>query len=229
MSADSCADYSFVDFSNCTKATEPSACSGNRFVGGLVEQKGVESQVVGENDDRLDDSDRVGLLVDEAFCKGLDKGRSEVMIAYREKVDQATVALKTAIEEFRHLREQDVVRMETETVRLALAIAKKIIGTEASQGTIITNVVQKAMQEVADPRFPTLRLNPKDIETIRKFKDGGLAGNEMTTALQLQEDAAILQGGCIIETKLGEVDARIDQQIKIVEERLIAQLPKRTF
>lgn len=228
-SADSCVYYSFTEFSHMAKACEPPACIGSRFVGGAVNPNDIDPHAIEENQTSENESDQVDRLVEEAFTKGLDQGRSEIRVVHREKVDQATFALKTAIEEFSRLREKDVARMETETVRLALAIAKKIIGAEASQGTVIAHVVKKAMQRVTDPRYLTLRLNPKDIETVRKLKDGDLIGSEINAEFRLEEDESILQGGCLIETKLGDVDARLDQQIKIIEELLIAQLPKGTL
>jgi flagellar biosynthesis/type III secretory pathway protein FliH len=44
--------------------------------------------------------------------------------------------------------------------------------------------------------------------------------------LRLEADETIQPGGCIIETQLGDVDARIDQQIKVLEDLLTTQLPK---
>ena len=218
--------YSFTDFSNNTQTRDSNSSSKNPFLGGVFNQDRIEPDGIEQSDSSEKDSEEVRRFAEEAFTKGLEQGRSETMIAQREKVDQVTTALKTAIEEFSHLRKQDVDRMETETVRLALSIAKKIIGKESSEADTITHVFKMAMQKVTDPRSLILRLNPEDIQTIRKLQEEWLVGSDMNGDFQIEADESILQGGCIIETKLGDVDARIDQQIKIIEEQLNAQLPR---
>jgi len=116
--------------------------------------------------------------------------------------------------------------METETVRLALAIAKKVIGHETEHGPVIQHVLKAAMKKVVDPRHLTIRLNPKDIDTVDGFKQELLLADDVGALLRLEADEMIQRGGCMIETKLGDLDARIDQQIKIIEDLLKDQLPK---
>lgn len=174
----------------------------------------------------LEDSDDVRQLVEEAFNKGMAQGRAEAAAASQEKVDQAVTALRAAIDEMEKIRTRDRERMEIETVRLALAIAKKIIRYETEHGKVIENVVKAAMQQVADPRKLTLRLNPRDIEAASALGDQFQNGEDADSQLALEGDETVGRGGCVIETRLGDVDARIDQQIKVIEELLNDQLPK---
>lgn len=176
----------------------------------------------------LEDSDEVRCLIEEAFNKGVAQGCAEATAASREKVDQALAALRTAIEEVEKIRSRDRERMEIETVRLALAIAKKIVHYETEHGSVIENVVKAAMQQVADPRKLTVRLNPRDIQAVEALGDQLQNGGDADAQLALEDDETIRRGGCVIEARLGDVDARIDQQIKVIEERLNDQLPKPT-
>ena len=109
----------------------------------------------------LEDSEEVRQLVEEAFAKGQEKGRAEVAAANREKIEQAVAALKAAIEEMeKKSLPGPRARMEIETVRLALAIAKKIVRYETEHGDVIEKVVKAAMQQVADPRKLRVRSTP---------------------------------------------------------------------
>jgi flagellar biosynthesis/type III secretory pathway protein FliH len=54
----------------------------------------------------------------------------------------------------------------------------------------------------------TLRLNPKDIDTVKDFQQDLLPDDDVSTDLRLEADETIQRGGCIIETKLGDVDAQ---------------------
>ncbi|WP_319525236.1 FliH/SctL family protein [uncultured Desulfosarcina sp.] len=174
----------------------------------------------------LEDSEEVRQLVEEAFAKGQEKGRAEVAAANREKIEQAVAALKAAIEEMEKNRCRDRERMEIETVRLALAIAKKIVRYETEHGDVIEKVVKAAMQQVADPRKLRVRLNPRDIEAVAALGDQLQNGEDADAQLALEGDEAVGRGGCVIEARLGDVDARIEQQIKVIEEMLNDRLPK---
>ena len=116
--------------------------------------------------------------------------------------------------------------MEMETVHLALAIAKKIVGDAVSGGEVIHHAVRTALQKVNDPRQLVIRLNPVDLEAVQASAHELLPADEFGTGLRIEADEAIQQGGCIVETQLGDIDARIDKQLGIVEELLIDQLPK---
>ena len=169
---------------------------------------------------------KIQQLIEEAFNKGVEQGRAETIATQQEKVDQCAAALRIAVEEIVRIRQQDVDRMESETVRLALAIAKKVIGHETEHGPIINHVLKAAMKQVVDPRHLTIKLHPKDIDTVNACKQELLLADDCGAVLRLEADEMIQRGGCIIETKLGDLDARIDQQIKIIEELLKDQLPK---
>ncbi|WP_319409753.1 FliH/SctL family protein [uncultured Desulfosarcina sp.] len=172
------------------------------------------------------EKEQIQELIEEAFNKGMEQGRAETIAAHQKEVEKSVAAFKSAVKEMVRIRQLDVDRMETETVRLALAIAKKVIGHETEHGPVIGHVLKSAMKKVVDPRHLTVRLNPKDIDTVNGFKQELLLSDDFGGTLQLEADETIQPGGCIIETKLGDVDARIDQQVRIMEELLNDHLPK---
>jgi len=221
-SAESCALYYFPEIP-CSKEKDDAAVSTKgQFVSGAYKRKDDHASKSAQPQD----SEQVQRLIEAAFNKGMDQGRAEAVAAQQENVDQAAVAFKGAVQELVRIRQNEIERMETETVRLALAIAKKIIGNETAHGSVIGHVVKTAMKKVVDPRHLTLRLNPEDIDTVSGFKQELLLADDYGSVLRLEADETIQRGGCMIETKLGDVDARIDQQIKIIEELLSAQLEK---
>jgi flagellar assembly protein FliH len=221
-SADSCALYYFPEIP-CSFEKEPApASTPDHFVNGAFDRKDDR----GSANSQPQDSEQIQQLIEEAFNKGMEQGRAEVVASQQEQVDGAALALREALGEMARLRRRDVDQMETETLRLALAIAKKIIGYETETGSVIGPVVKMAMQKVADPRHLTVRLNPRDIDTVKTFKGEWFPDDEVGAVFRLEADEAIGRGGCIVETNLGDVDARIDQQIRIIEARLTELLPK---
>ncbi|WP_213182010.1 FliH/SctL family protein [Desulfosarcina cetonica] len=164
------------------------------------------------------------LMVEEAFAKGLEQGRSETGAVLQEKVETAVSAFNTAVRSMIQAHQQNIQRMEMETVRLALFIAKKVIGRECEAAHVIQHVIKQALEKVADPRHLILRLHPEDIETVESVKAELVEADDGDVTLRIQPDGAIQKGGCVIETQLGDIDARIDQQLKIIESLLTEQL-----
>ncbi|PIE67140.1 MAG: hypothetical protein CSA23_05690 [Deltaproteobacteria bacterium] len=192
------------------------------FVGGAVETP-EEKEPDSSNPE---DSVPVRALIDEAFAKGVAQGRAETEASQQAQVDTAVGAMQAAIESIEQLRIKDTQRMEIQTVRLAMAIARKIIGAAAGQEETIAHVVNAAMQKVSDQRQLVIRLNPADRQTVDAFKQDLLIDGDAGNQIRLEEDNTISQGGCVIETRLGDIDARIEQQIKVLEALLEAQLPQ---
>jgi flagellar assembly protein FliH len=221
-SADTCGLYYFPEIPCDVDKGAAAAPGRGHFVSGA--QHPDNDGAAGQAEAR--DAEQIQGLIEDAFNKGVDQGKAAAIAAQQENVDNAALALKETVEKLVRIRQQDVERMETETVKLALAIARKIIGYETDQGPVIGHVVRTAMRKVADPRHLTLRLNPKDIDTVRAFQRELLPDDDVGADLGLEADESIGKGGCIIETQLGDVDARIDQQIKIIDALLIEQLPK---
>lgn len=174
------------------------------------------------------ESPQVQAAIEEAFNRGLEQGRAEIRAAYQESVDGSVSAFRAAVEEMIRIHRCDLATMETETVKLALSIARQIIGGQTQDAQVVRHVVKKAMQKVSDPRELTIRINPEDIETVTAMKAELTISDDPDMAFQIQPDDTIGRGGCIIETRLGDVDARIEQQICIIESLLTTELAAST-
>ncbi len=219
---DSCALYYFPEIPCRTGPLDAPTGVAECFVGGSADPIHNHSAPPAPSPDGAMERQRN----DDAFAKGLEQGRSEMRACQQDRIDQAVGALQTAMQEMARIRQHDIEQMEIETVRLALAIVGKIIGHASEHASVIRHVVQAAMRKVADPRRMTVRLNPRDVETVDAFKPELLPTDDVGAHLRLEADESIQRGGCVIETQLGEVDARIDQQLKTMERLLSAQLPR---
>ena len=114
--------------------------------------------------------------------------------------------------------------LEREVVKLSLAIAKKVIRKEVDNPEYITNLIRHLIQDVSDKSQVTLKLNPEDVVSLREH-GVELELAEEVEELNIEEDASVLRGGCILETNLGSLDARLDEQIAEIEKNLNAAVP----
>jgi flagellar biosynthesis/type III secretory pathway protein FliH len=224
--AEPCALYYFPEIPNTAKpASKPASPAPTSFTSGSFEEQDDHLVQDGNQQDQQD-PEQIQSLIEEAFNKGLEQGRAEMEAVHEEQIKNTVTAFETSIQEMHRVRQKDIGCMESEIVRLSLAIAKKIVGYETEHRTVIQHVVEQAIGKVNDTRQLVIKINPKDLDTVQAIEQDLLPADDLGTVFRIEADEGIKRGGCIIETKLGDIDARIDKQIKIIEERLIAQIPK---
>jgi len=220
--SNACALYYFPEIPSGVEKRPTTQSAPGRFVG-MTPDNAQNASVANGN---LEDCPQVREMIEAAFCKGVQQGRAEATAEQQDTIAMTAAALEKAIAETAGIRMQEYAHMETETVRMALAIAKKVVGHAAEYGQVVATVVKAAMKKVSDPRRLTVKLNPRDLEVVAAIKGELQASDDSDIVVELEGDETIGKGGCIIEARLGDVDARIDQQLKIIEQTLTEQLPK---
>jgi flagellar biosynthesis/type III secretory pathway protein FliH len=159
--------------------------------------------------------------------KGIVAGEKSGFEAGLKKIEPLLLSLQEAILQFTKIRKETSIRIEKEVVDLALAIAKKVICREIkTDREVVVGVVREALARVAEPGRIRIKMNPAELQFIDETKIhlSDLAQNIDHVAFEAEE--GIPSGGCIIETDLGEIDARIEQQLQAVEETFQAEIEK---
>jgi flagellar biosynthesis/type III secretory pathway protein FliH len=65
------------------------------------------------------------------------------------------------------------------------------------------------------------RLNPDDLRTIESSRDQlRKIGEPLPEELVLCADPGIARGGCVLESAAGQVDARMETQLELIEQAL---------
>ena len=157
------------------------------------------------------------------LAEGLEKGKQAVA-AELESVIQKLRRAYMDIEKYRKTLYQQA---EKETVELALAVARKIIGQEiALDRQIVLNVVKGALDKVIDHDKVKIRINPQDLDTVQTALFEFIPHVDKLENVNFESDAAITPGGCVVETNFGTVDARIENQLDQIETTFAAELEK---
>jgi len=108
-----------------------------------------------------------------------------------------------------------------------LAIARQVICQEvAFNRDIVVCVAREALAKVEDPGRIKIKMSPSDLQFIKETRSqlSNMIENIDNVTLEAAEN--IQNGGCIIETDLGEIDARIEKQLQAVEESFRAAIAK---
>jgi len=161
----------------------------------------------------------------EAYLKGFAKGEKAGIELGKKQIDPVLLNFRQALSELEKVKKQIYLKAEKETVGLALAVAKKIVCHEiVTNQEVVLDVVKKALKQVMDHEKIVIKMNPSDLRFIESADVRVTKLDDDLEDVTLQADNAIQNGGCIIETGLGQIDARIEKQIQAVEEAFKSEL-----
>jgi flagellar assembly protein FliH len=157
------------------------------------------------------------------FADGWKKGVIEGENTWHAKAEKKVKALLTSLQDVLHqlsnLRKETYQDIEKEVVELALAIARQVICQEITvDKEIVICVAREALAKVEDPGKIKIKMSPSDLQFIKETRSQLSNMIENIDHVTLEAAENIQSGGCIIETDLGEIDARIEKQLQAVEE-----------
>ncbi len=145
-------------------------------------------------------------------------GKEEGVRIGSSQVEPHIQRLQSLFQSVAAAREELVRKSEQEIVELAMMIARKVVHRELeTKQEGILEITKAAIEKLLDRERLEIRIHPSDHEFLTQEKERLLQEVEGIKNLVITADASIAPGGCVISTALGEVDARIDHQLKEVE------------
>jgi flagellar assembly protein FliH len=151
--------------------------------------------------------------------RGYEQGERAGGEAAQKQLDPVVQSLRKMLGELEALRRREARDFERELVELALAVARKVVGQEvAANPGVVAPLLRDALGRLEQPGALTIRLNPDDVERLADLRPQLLKGLAEPGRVRFEADPSLSAGGCIIESEAGDVDARLEQRFRIVEE-----------
>ena len=158
--------------------------------------------------------------------EGLEQGKQTALADMQQTMqltmEKAQGIVGTAEQEARQM----ILDAEREIVEIAFAVAKRVLARELEENpTAILPIVKEALGKVRDQEQITIRVNPEDYEMVLMPKRDLqlMVGRE--NAVSVTVDPIVPLGGCVIDTSLGTVDARLDTKLELVYKAIQEVLP----
>ena len=110
-------------------------------------------------------------------------------------------------------------RAEAELLRLSIGIASKIVGVELKTAPeAVVPMVTQALATVRQARRIVIQVHPSQTKLLKaNLQKLDLSA---TCDVQVVGDSTLEPGGCVIESELGIVDARLSTQLRVIERLL---------
>ncbi len=148
---------------------------------------------------------------------GRDEGREEVVAAhatalgaFRNALEAVAAGVEPAVERWREAVEARATELAMEAVRALLA-AELATNRPDAMG-----IVREALGHAEGAVRATVRLSPFDRAALAERKDEILQACAGLRDVELVDDRSI-EGGCLIETEQGIVDATLETRLALME------------
>ncbi len=162
---------------------------------------------------QLDDYYRMG------FREGQEKTKRDLEQDYSNKLIRKYEEVYNILQQY----DENLLDLEKAfeglVIETSYEISKKIVHREIEERTIINESVKAAINKIIGANEIRLKMNPVDIEALN-VDSKNMINNSSFNKIKIEGDERIEKGGCLIETEIGNVDARVSTQITELKRKL---------
>jgi flagellar assembly protein FliH len=167
--------------------------------------------------------DQVSQQIEAARREGALAAREEWEIELADRVAAERAKVSQACEQFGRERTRYFAGVEAEVVKLALAIAERVLHREAKlDPLLLTATVRIALEKVAADSATVLRVSVHELEMWRE-----VFAKEVESIVQLVGDEELGAGECVLDTSVGKVELGVSAQLSEIERGFFDLLQQR--
>jgi type III secretion protein L len=198
--------------------------SGRKIAGNLaVKQKIVKNQIVSAQKEAAQILEEAEEFAAEIRREAQTEAENLKTEAYRDGTENALTEFERHLIETREIRERVWRETEKDLLRLAVRLAEKIVGREISKDDkTIVDIISTALQNARQQEKLTVRVNPKDLPTVERETEKFSLGGRVQF-IDFVADPRVASSGCLIESEVGTIDARLETQLRVLERALLSQ------
>jgi flagellar assembly protein FliH len=121
-------------------------------------------------------------------------------------------------------KEKWISDWEGSVINLVLLIAEKIVRTKLDLNPELSQeMIRGALELAAGQRHITVTMNPVDVEILGDKSEEVVSVLAGCGQAEIRTDESISPGGCVIESRQGTIDARLETQIERIAAELLAR------
>jgi len=184
-----------------------------------MDVEGIVEQRLGEFEARFQQEK------EDAYRSGFEDGKNEGLREGQEQSRAEIDSFASVVEEL-GTRWRDAMRTtDVGLADLALAVARRVVGVSVEfHEEPILQAVQECLGYLQDKSRVVIRVHPDDLEAVRRHRNDWLESLESLEQLVIEGDREVARGGCIVEGKLGDVDAQVEERLERLRAVLIEEI-----
>jgi flagellar assembly protein FliH len=166
-------------------------------------------------------SDRVVAADRDGYARGFAEGQRLGEHAASGQAQEVVGRLVSTIESVIALRGQVLRKAEHDLVKLALAMAERVLRRQVeAERDLLVVMARAAIDRLGENVTATIHLNPEDYAAATD----GRAPTDDTSNVQVVADPQVPPGGCLVRSPFGVIDAGLDTQVRELSEAMLGDL-----
>jgi flagellar assembly protein FliH len=162
-------------------------------------------------------------VIELARNEGTRLGETKAKRMLEDELGRERSALSAAVNELERERQRFARRVEPEVVKLALAIARKILHREAQvDPLLLAGVVRSALQRLDSSTKMRLRVSPTHSQKWKEF-----LLRECETGLEIVADATMTDDQCCLESEVGTTALSLTGALQEIDDKFMELLSER--
>lgn len=150
----------------------------------------------------------------EAFNLGLEEGKKEAFQAFSAQIEENLKMFEEMLEAVKKIKSDLLTQNETHLAKLAFFVGERLANHEiTTHPEMVTKVIAKSMELAQGEENITVLVSPNQLaflETLQKENNREL---EFLKTVKLVPLDTVRDGGCVIQTNYGEIDARVEERV----------------
>jgi len=162
---------------------------------------------------------------EEGFHAGFQKGKKTAEDEFHEKEESDKTEFNRIIESLQNQFQEAINKMEVPILRLAIKVARKIIGNQIKQSSdqnkFLKNQIQRFLDVISEQGKITIFVNPLQLSWINhqhQTENSTITGN-----IIFKSNTNLKPGECLLETEDYIIDGTIGGQLDRIEKQLFSQ------
>ncbi|OGB99052.1 hypothetical protein A2V82_04935 [candidate division KSB1 bacterium RBG_16_48_16] len=154
----------------------------------------------------------------ELLLRSQELAQKQTATRALQEVDFLLTRINESITNFGVELDEFTKNLENNLVSISMRAAKKIVAQELqTDPAIVTRTINQALTFITEKKNIVIELNPADKKLLEQNRAIAAQIEAKNMKWDLAENAEICQGGCMIRSHLGAVDASVENQLKLIE------------
>lgn len=188
-----------------------------------AEQNSFEQQVENRTLEKLKEVQETAYQ--EAYQLGFEEGKVEALKKKSTEITDRLDRFDTLLTSIEKLKLELVQQNESHLVQLAFHMASRIAHAEIKADPQATAAaIRSAVQTAQQEEEVTVQVAASQLDFLETLKKEMNREFEFMKKIKLVADPSVTEGGCIIETNYGVVDARVEERVSKLWETISESL-----
>jgi flagellar biosynthesis/type III secretory pathway protein FliH len=153
------------------------------------------------------------------------EGYAAGVAAKEDEARQAVARLEALHEALKKERSQVLTEAERLVVDLGVALARRVTGVQVeADPKVLARTMRSALEHLSERANLLVKVHPEDLQLANRYAARWVEKMDQDAVLKVRASDDVGRGGCMIEGAEENVDARLEEQFRVLHRALRAAI-----